>query len=225
MAGGAPVPACKEWAVVVDALLRGEQILDLRKGGIHEEGRRFELRVDRFWLFPTYEHQDADLLEPAHRPALERTLADQEDTGPDHVRIDGWADVAATALLTDPEPLAALQSEFVWTAEYATARLRWKRRQPLWLLALRVHRLDEPLVVPLAPEYGGCSSWVTLHGVADDPASLPGEPVIEAGEFERRLRVVADAIPGELIAARGPRVDSATDDLSRSAAASPRLDP
>ena len=203
MAGDVLVPACKEWAVVVDALLRGEQILDLRKGGVHEEGRRFELQADRFWLFPTYEHQDADLLKPAHQAALERARADHEGAGADRVRIEGWADVAGTALLTDPEPLAALRSEFVWTIEYATARLRWKRRQPLWLLALRVHRLEEPLVVPLAPEYGGCSSWVTLRGVVADPASLPGEPVVEAGEFERRLRAVAAAIPGDLVTDRG----------------------
>jgi len=65
--------------VVVDALVRGEQVLDLRKGGLHEEGRAFALRAARFWLFPTYEHQHAELVKPAHRPALERVLAAQVD--------------------------------------------------------------------------------------------------------------------------------------------------
>lgn len=198
MAGSVPVLACKEWAVVVDALLRGEQILDLRKGGIHEDERRFELRGDRFWLFPTYEHQDADLLKPGHRPALDRVLAEHRGTPSDHVRIEGWAEVAGAALLTNPEPLAALDREFIWTVEYATKRLRWKRRQPLWLLALRVHRLDEPLAVPLLPEYAGCSSWVALQGVVDDSAMLAGEPAFDADEFASRLRAVVDAIPGGL---------------------------
>lgn len=226
MAGSLPVPACKEWAVVVDALLRGEQILDLRKGGIREEGRRFELRGDRFWLFPTYEHQDADLLKPAHRPALRRALVERGRAAADHVRIDGWAEVAGTALLTEPEPLEALDREFIWTCEYAAKRLRWKRRQPLWLLALRVHRVDEPLIVPMVPDYAGCSSWVTLRGVLEDPATLPGEPAVEASEFASRLRAVTETIPGGLGSAEAPSGPTpvVTLDGPATAAATPRSD-
>lgn len=210
---------------MVDALLRGEQILDLRKGGIREEGRRFELRGDRFWLFPTYEHQDAALLKPAHRPALKRVLVERGRAA-DHVRIDGWAEVAGTALLTDPEPLEALDREFIWTGEYAAKRLRWKRRQPLWLLALRVHRVDKPLIVPMVPDYAGCSSWVTLRGVVDDPATLPGEPAVEASEFASRLRAVTETIPGGLGSAEAPSGPTpvVTLDGPAAAAATPRSD-
>lgn len=210
---------------MVDALLRGEQILDLRKGGIREEARRFELRGDRFWLFPTYEHQDAALLKPAHRPALERVLVERGRAA-DHVRIDGWAEVAGTALLTDPEPLEALDREFIWTGEYAAKRLRWKRRQPLWLLALRVHRVDKPLIVPMVPDYAGCSSWVTLRGVVDDPATLPGEPAVEAGEFASRLRAVTETIPGGLGSAEAPSglTPVVTLDEPAAAPATPRSD-
>ena len=226
MAGSVPVPACKEWAVVVDALLRGEQILDLRKGGIREEGRRFELRGDRFWLFPTYEHQDAALLKPAHRQALKRVLVERGRAAADHVRIDGWAEVAGTALLTEPEPLEALDREFIWTGEYAAERLRWKRRQPLWLLALRVHRVDEPLIVPMVPDYAGCSSWVTLRGVVEDPATLPGEPAVEASEFASRFRAVTETIPGGLGSAEAPGGPTpvVTLDGLATAAATPRSD-
>ena len=49
------VPAYKEWAAVVRALLTGEQILDVRKGGIREEGRHFGIRSTRLWLYPTVE--------------------------------------------------------------------------------------------------------------------------------------------------------------------------
>ena len=44
------VPAYKEWGVVVRALLAGEQVLDVRKGGIREEGRHFGVRSTRLWL-------------------------------------------------------------------------------------------------------------------------------------------------------------------------------
>ena len=42
-------PACKDWASVVHALLEGEQILDVRKGGIREDGRHFSVQATRFW--------------------------------------------------------------------------------------------------------------------------------------------------------------------------------
>ena len=60
-------PACKEWAVIVHALLEGEQIVDVRKGGLREEGRHFGLRATRFWLYPTAEHQRAELLKEPYR--------------------------------------------------------------------------------------------------------------------------------------------------------------
>ena len=45
-------PGLKEWAVVVRALRDGRQIIDLRKGGIREEGHRFRVRASRFASTP-----------------------------------------------------------------------------------------------------------------------------------------------------------------------------
>ena len=44
--------AFKEWAVTVRALAEGEQLLTLRKGGIREENKHFELDHERFFLYP-----------------------------------------------------------------------------------------------------------------------------------------------------------------------------
>ena len=44
------------------------------------------------------------------------------------------------------------------------------------VLALRAHRLTDPITVPFREEYGGCTSWVALAELPDDPASLPSEP-------------------------------------------------
>ena len=60
-------PAFKEWAVIVHALLEGEQILDVRKGGIREDGRHFSLQSTRLWLYPTAEHQKPELLKDPYR--------------------------------------------------------------------------------------------------------------------------------------------------------------
>jgi hypothetical protein len=51
-----------EWAVTVRALSEGEQLLTLRKGGIREEHKHFEIEHDRFFLYPTFDHQRNDLV-------------------------------------------------------------------------------------------------------------------------------------------------------------------
>ena len=57
--------ALKEWAVTCQALARGEQVLLLRKGGIHEDSKDFRVIHREFLLYPTYEHQKRELLQPA----------------------------------------------------------------------------------------------------------------------------------------------------------------
>ena len=66
--------AFKEWAVTVRALAEGEQLLTLRKGGIREPDKHFQLEYDRFFLYPTFDHQRADLVRASHQPELSRAL-------------------------------------------------------------------------------------------------------------------------------------------------------
>jgi hypothetical protein len=185
-------PAFKEWGVIVHALLEGEQILDVRKGGLHEDGRRFGLQATRVWLYPTAEHQDPELLKPAYRSTID--LAAGSPVG-QPIRIDGWADIVGTATITEPEQLDALDAKLIWTREYAESRLHWKKRQPLWVLAMRVHRLVEPLEVPWREDYGGCTSWVDLEGLPADPATLPSELALSDVAFNARMKGVVDALP------------------------------
>jgi len=129
--------ALKEWAVIVHALLEGEQILDVRKGGIREDGRHFSLQSTRLWLYPTAEHQKPELLKEPYRHWID--LAHSAPVG-EPITIEGWADVVRAATVTEPDELAAIESKLIWTADYAERRLGWKQRDPLWVLALRVHR-------------------------------------------------------------------------------------
>ncbi len=62
--------AFKEWAVTVRALAEGEQLITLRKGGIREENKHFEIEHDRFFLYPTFDHQQGNLVRESHRPEL-----------------------------------------------------------------------------------------------------------------------------------------------------------
>ena len=73
--------AFKEWAVTVRALAEGEQLLTLRKGGIREDNKHFEIEHDRFFLYPTFDHQQNDLVRDSHLPELGRAL--EEGVWPD----------------------------------------------------------------------------------------------------------------------------------------------
>jgi hypothetical protein len=195
------VPAFKEWAVIVRALLAGEQILDVRKGGLREDGRHFAVQASRCWLYPTVEHQREDLLKPAYR----RWVGETEAAAPpeDEVRVDGWADIVSAVTLTDPDELATLGSKLIWTDDYVTSRLSWKRRDPLWVLAVRAYRLAAPIVVPFDPAYRGCTSWVDVAGLPADPTRLDAEPALSDESFAARLKLVEQQLgrPFEPVAA------------------------
>ena len=56
------------------ALAEGEQLLTLRKGGIREENKHFEIEHDRFFLYPTFDHQQGTFVRESHRPELSRAI-------------------------------------------------------------------------------------------------------------------------------------------------------
>jgi hypothetical protein len=184
--------ACKEWASVVHALLEGEQILDVRKGGLREDGRHFSVQATRFWLYPTAEHQRPELLKEPYRHWID--LAHAAPVG-EPITVEGWAEVVKLTKVTEAAELDAIAGKLIWTDDYASSRLGWKKRDPLWVLALRVHRLLEPVTVPWDDAYGGCTSWVRLAGLPDDPAALAGEPALSDVAFAGRLKGVLDALP------------------------------
>ena len=188
------VPALKEWAAIVHALLEGEQVIDVRKGGLREDGRHFELSARRAWLYPTAEHQRAELLKPAYRHWVD--LATASPVG-EPVTIAGWADVTDVATITDPEHLDAIASKLIWTDEYVSSRLNWKKRDPLWVIVMRVRRLDEPITVPWTERYRGCTSWVALDGLPADPAATASHAALSDVAFESKRKGVRDALPAE----------------------------
>jgi hypothetical protein len=198
--------AFKEWAVTVRALAEGEQLLTLRKGGIGEEHKHFELEHDRFFLYPTFDHQRNNLVRQSHHPELRRALEEGvwahgepppkaliQDGGiaqPDRVRIRAWAEVYEHYEVGDPRIVDGLSPFHIWTPDYAIKRLRWKRRHPLHVLVLRVYRIPRPVTVRVRPEYEGCMSWVEI----DRKLPFEGTPVIADEEFERAAAAIGAVV-------------------------------
>ena len=181
--------ALKEWAVTVRALANGDQILLLRKGGIHEEGKDFRVIHPEFLLYPTYEHQREDLLKPANQLTLQQLLADTPKS--DTITFTHWAKAEEIIEVEEQERVDDLAPYHIWTDEYAQSRLRWKPMLPLSILLLRVYRMERPVTVPYSKEYGGCTSWVeTLPRI--DLGQL--EPALSDAEFARQV----EAIKGSL---------------------------
>lgn len=171
--------AFKEWAVIVDALGRGDQILILRKGGIHEGPGGFKLEQREFLLFPTQFHQQRESVLPAAQAGFDPSPAVEG-----RVRIEYFASVAQARRLDSLQDLEGLKGQHIWRDEVLAARFEWGRQQTILALAVRVHRLDHSVDLPLLPGYGGCKSWIEL----EREISTEGiRPVLNDAEFEMKM--------------------------------------
>ncbi|MBY9080413.1 DUF1802 family protein [Paenibacillus sp. HN-1] len=180
--------ALKEWASAVDALCGGDQILVLRKGGIAEETRRFELKSRFFYLFPTYEHQRIELMKEEYKPYVERSFSDY-DSESGAVVLKACAEATDDLEIYDFEQLELLSPFHVWSDQLAEERLKWKAKQPLHVLLLRVYLLEVPAVIPMLPEYSGCRSWIALD---PPPPAIKMTPVLsEQAYTERRNEILS----------------------------------
>ena len=163
---------------IIQALLAGEQVIDLRRhpddGGPPAGATRFWLRAD----------PDADPeLKPAYERARELSVPAEEPPGPEEIRIDGWAELTGTATtLLDEAAKEALNGKTILALDPYTD-------QEVLVLALRAHRLVEPATVPVRD----------LAGLTPDPAAGPAsEPALSDGAFEARVTGLNGAIPGGL---------------------------
>jgi hypothetical protein len=180
--------AFKEWAVVVDALGRGEQILILRKGGIHEERGLFKVEHQEFWLYPTNYHEAEQSVIPAKRPSL-RLLAARETQATVEIQYYAVADLVLR--IDDFGVLSRLQGLHIWNEQILRERFQFGRAPGLQVLAVRVfHRLS-PVRLPICASYGGCKSWITLEqGVPTESLT----PVLPDAEYNRQREQIRERL-------------------------------
>ena len=181
--------ALKEWAVAVRAISQGDQILILRKGGIHREDKDFRILHREFLLFPTFEHQQPDLVKPGFHGMLDETL--EEDDVPGLVTLETWCEVTDVFEVREQETVEEFDGYHLWTSEYAQKRLGWRPKYPLTIALLRAYILQQPQALPILDEYGGCKSWVDL---GQDVPLGHMEPVLTDDEYGRAVDEVRGAI-------------------------------
>ena len=181
--------ALKEWAVTVEALARGAQILLLRKGGIHEEGKDFRVIHPEFLLYPTYEHQREDLLKAERQPDLARLLSDSPRS--ESITFSHFAKVEELLEVEEQEKVDDLSSHHIWTDAYAQSRLHCKPMLPLSIMLLRVYHMEQPATAPFIPEYGGCKSWVEVIPRVDLGQLTPA---LSDEEFQREVEAIRGSL-------------------------------
>ena len=135
----AAVPALTLPAPVVNALLAGEQVIDLR-------------------------------------------VQPDAGAGPGRVRIDGWAELrGAATTVVDEDTADGLNGKTVLALGPFAGR-------EVLVLALRAHRLVEPVTAP-----------ADLAGLPTDPADgPPSEPALSEAAFDARRLGVENALPRPL---------------------------
>src|SRR5437773_10711301 len=101
--------AFKEWAIVVDALGRGEQILLLRKGGLRERRGEFRVEHPQFLLFPTLYHQQRASVTMEAQARFDQIVLHWPP--PERVRLEFFAEVAAWRQLDSLSAAEALRGQ------------------------------------------------------------------------------------------------------------------
>jgi hypothetical protein len=180
--------ALKEWAVICRALAEGRQALLLRKGGIAEAGGEFQVEHARFWLYPTYVHQQRAGIKPEALPLLEQVEAERPPAGV--VRLTHFAEVAGIYHVYDLVPALILNHLHLWSEE--TVRMRFAYRTPgLYVLPVRVYRSAWVYELAEKPEYAGCRSWVELDR---ELVTEGATPVLAEDAFDDLVRTLGKVL-------------------------------
>ena len=172
--------ALKEWATVVKALEQGKQTVILRKGGILETASGFNIESKKFFLFPTWEHQESKHVKPEFHDFLNNVLANRPNEG--FNKISSYAEVVYEKNVEDAEVISNLSSFHVWSDSYIQERRNWMPEKPMRAVFLKTVNIPE-IDLPLKPEFSGCKSWIELHSNFDS-----GESALNNNEIDEELK-------------------------------------
>lgn len=161
----------------------------MRKGGILEYRQGFEVKHNKFFLFPTFEHQSKDHLQADYAGKLDQILEDQPANGTN--MITSYAQAIEVKEISDRAAIKLLAKYHVWNESYVNARIDYNPKKPMSVILLRVFKLAPPIIVESKPEWVGCKSWVPIE------IEARGRPVLDDLQFNK----LASEIKGVLLVA------------------------
>ena len=105
------------------------------------------------------------------------------------VRITSYAEVTQDLEIRDQEMLDRLL-EYHMDSGFCRIPFEVEKKDPLHVLILRVYRLQEPMEIPVLPEYNGCRSWISI------PNGLPCEmtPVLDVADFAEQVQKINETL-------------------------------
>jgi len=181
--------ALKEWAIILEALSEGRQVLLLRKGGLLEKNARFKVEHTEFFIYPTYLHQQRRGIVLAWTAKLEHLMAAPPPEG--EVILSHYVVVKKMFKITDPDRVQTLSDFHVLNNEEIQKRFFYGRVPGLRLILARVYQLPKPFRIPIRPSYAGCRSWVDL---GQDLPTSGCRPVLDDAAYEREARRISECI-------------------------------
>jgi hypothetical protein len=183
--------ALKEWAITVEFLRSGRQILLLRKGGILEQPDGFSVEHPEFFLFPTYLHQNLQALHHEARSEFEKL---QLRSSLHHqIRFDTYACTERVIKVTHLEALRQLDGQHTLGWEAVQQRYYYRNQPGLHLLLVRIYQLAAPQELPNRSEYDGCVSWVELEQQLPTGSATP---VLCSEEFQKKVEEIQGLVEG-----------------------------
>lgn len=187
--------ALKEWSIICKALEDGNQTILLRKGGILEYKKGFEIRQKSFLLFPTLEHQAEEYLQSKYLQTYDLLLRGNKS---EYIQNKAntvlvQARIEAIQEFHDHEMLPKLEKYHIWNEKYVNMRMNYNPKKPMNALLLRIYKLPQPILIDVKPEWAGCKSWIDIdiaEKYGDQFGSVPkmfdqSEPVIKDKEFQK----------------------------------------
>jgi len=187
--------ALKEWAIVCRALEEGKQSILLRKGGILEYRKGFEISQKIFLLYPTFEHQSKEYLQSNYLENFEllvkgnglNIVQDKLNT----LRI--LARIETMHEFRDETILSKLEKYHIWNERYVNLRMEYNPKKPMNALFLRVYKLPKPISISVNPQWAGCKSWIDIELAEKNGNSYSNiyellnecEPVIKEDDFRK----------------------------------------
>jgi len=163
--------ALKDWAPVIAALGRGQQIVALRK---------YKPAHEVFFLMMTYTFPRKSL-KPEYKELVEDSLRNKQR---ERATLAFYGQCEKVIVIEDKDALARLSDHYVWTPEHVMSYFG-KRTPYIWLV--RVFRLPSPITVD--------RSRAMVYQTLDPPISTKGAvPVLSDEEFHQVVHQIEQAI-------------------------------